>query len=602
MVMKNNLLYTSLLSLVCGCCSTQAAEEPVRQMNAVQLVTATERLAQHPEWVKPERMVRGGTIAAYLLTGQDVPANFTSNRENYLNAIIDLIWYFYGEAINKGQRFDEGTFVLKDPDFRFYTFLMNYAQSVNPDIKDNPQQDSRQHSGSNPYAYPRDSSHFTALEQGRSEAHAIGTSHFSEVYAIGNGYNGLYRHYGVDIRFDLESVDNALPTGNKSHILFGKIQQEPAMIFVKMEKIGMYKAPVSPSEWKILDAVKKRMPSTELALHGIDWAKAQWPKLLEQKFSPETVDAMRNWFDFDDNPNNRKERCPRGFIVQVFSALEVGTMTPDLYGASALLTNILGIKFVYLLNQFIETGDQRFMLLLKEFTSSYAPSALANPQIVDQCAEYLQQDTVVAGRLRAIVRELLAEYDHCELRTGREILLVPEDMVAAFYYRDIYEGKDAEHEKAICSAMLELPIRMRGSLEKLGEQPAAATIIIKDIDFHQNVLYDQIGRLARGSLLSKYFLRASEDCLRQISNTWHVLEGALEDLIVTSRKQTILPILLQNVRQPALVLNQFPYKQLLRSLAYIHDEKLEKIILNILSEKINEFLRQGVARSYGGGP
>jgi hypothetical protein len=537
-------------------------------------------LAQESEWVKPERVIRGGTIAAYLLAGQDVPANFTSNRENYLNAIIDLIWYFYGEAINKGQRFDEGTFVLKDPGFRFYTFLMNYSQSVNPDIKDNPRQDQRQNSSSNPYAYPRDSSHFTALEQGRSEARAIG-----------GGYNGLYRHYGIDVRFDLESSDNALPTGNKSHILFGKMQQDPAMIFIKMEKAGIYNAP--SSKW-LPEKIAKRVPSMELALHGWHWAKAQWPKLLEQQFSPEMVDAMRDWFDFDDNPNNRKERCPRKFIVQVLSAFEAGTMTPDMSVPCVLLANIVGIKFVYLLNQFIETGDQRVMQLLKEFTSSYAPSVLADPHVLDKLVEYLQQDTVVAGRLRAIIRGLLAEYDHCELRTGREILLVPEDLLAAFYYRDIYEGRDAEHEKEICSAVLELTIRMRDCLERLDKQPAAATVLVRGITFNQNILHEQIGRLAQENLLSKGFLRASEGGMSNLSNTWLLLEGALEDLMITSRKQTILPVLLQNARQPALVLGQLPYRQLLRSLSFIHDGRLEKIILNILSEKISEFLRQGI--------
>ena len=47
----------------------------------------------------------------------------------YLNAIIDLMWFYYDMAMEKNQAFSDGTFVLQDQGGRIYNFLLDYVRN-----------------------------------------------------------------------------------------------------------------------------------------------------------------------------------------------------------------------------------------------------------------------------------------------------------------------------------------------------------------------------------------------------------------------------------------------------------------------------------------
>jgi hypothetical protein len=135
------------------------------------------------------------------------------DRKEHLRAIVHIMWYLYSEAINKHEAFIEGSFIILDPDFKLYNFLMLYARRYNPDITG--QHDPLNHATNNPFACSRDSSHWKS-----SQAH--------------------WSHYGIDIRQEEDQpVYNILPTG-KPHLLFGIVGENPNRLFIKFEDHGLY--------------------------------------------------------------------------------------------------------------------------------------------------------------------------------------------------------------------------------------------------------------------------------------------------------------------------------------------------------------------------
>ncbi len=136
-----------------------------------------------------------------------------NDRKEHLRAIVHIMWYLYSEAINKHEAFIEGSFIILDPDFKLYNFLMLYARRCNPDITG--QHDPLNHATTNPFACSRDSSHWK-----KSQDH--------------------WSHYGIDMRFEEDKpVDNLLPTG-KPHLLFGIVGENPNRLFIKFEDHGLY--------------------------------------------------------------------------------------------------------------------------------------------------------------------------------------------------------------------------------------------------------------------------------------------------------------------------------------------------------------------------
>lgn len=137
------------------------------------------------------------------------------DRKEHLRAILHIMWYLYSEAINKHEAFIEGSFIILDPDFKLYNFLMLYARRYNPDITGQREHDPLNHATTNPFACSRDSSHWKTSQD-------------------------RWSHYGIDIRQGADQpVDNILPTG-KPHLLFGIVGENPNRLFIKFEDHGLY--------------------------------------------------------------------------------------------------------------------------------------------------------------------------------------------------------------------------------------------------------------------------------------------------------------------------------------------------------------------------
>jgi hypothetical protein len=141
----------------------------------------------------------------------------TQPREKYLRSIVDLIWFLYDKAGEKGQAFEkEGTFLIEDKDFNIYDALLGYVKLVNPTVT-GTKQDKPLHISYNAFAYPRDCSHYKQGEK-------------------------LYPRYGIDIRFDENGYQTRELPASKAHILFGKVLDWNGQqwIFIKPENNGLY--------------------------------------------------------------------------------------------------------------------------------------------------------------------------------------------------------------------------------------------------------------------------------------------------------------------------------------------------------------------------
>lgn len=141
----------------------------------------------------------------------------TQPREKYLRSIVDLIWFLYDKAGEKGQAFEkEGTFLIEDKDFNIYDALLKYVKLVNPTVT-GTKKDKPLHISYNPFAYPRDCSHYKQGEK-------------------------LYPRYGIDVRFDENGYQIRELPASKAHILFGKVLDWNGQqwIFIKPENNGLY--------------------------------------------------------------------------------------------------------------------------------------------------------------------------------------------------------------------------------------------------------------------------------------------------------------------------------------------------------------------------
>lgn len=235
----------------------------------------------------------------------------TLGQEQYLRSIIALVWFLYSQAIENNQLFEEGTFVIEDLGWRVNNFLMNYIQTYgavyggafkDPTKLNSPLtiynqpltqtlNDPALHGSFNPYGYPRQSSHYKVSQRNN-------------------------RHYGIDIRFGNSGELPLLPA-NKRHILFGKIDQNQQLLFLKPENYGLY----------FKDG---------LVYHGKElfesWArKAGW--------TPTS----------DDDPSYAKERIPAAFLKDFLQALNETNLPDKIKAEVAILaeSDNWGIKILY---------------------------------------------------------------------------------------------------------------------------------------------------------------------------------------------------------------------------------------------------------------
>ncbi len=227
----------------------------------------------------PELVEQGRKIACDLFTGERIPR---LDQGAYLNAIIDLMWFYYDMAIDKNQAFSEGTFVLQDQGNRIYDFLMKYVKMVNPkDINPVAIPPSYQ------FAYPRFSTHFKD-EQDK------------------------YGQYGIDIRFTLLSPQFLLPA-QKSHLLFGKINKD--LIYIKMENYGTCPDQFPQHAKQTGEAQARKMLPT------LD-------SYLKEYFPQRILDWAKNYVGTDDDPNYRKEHIPQQ-VLQIAIQILRSSHLPD---------------------------------------------------------------------------------------------------------------------------------------------------------------------------------------------------------------------------------------------------------------------------------
>jgi hypothetical protein len=569
------------------CCVLQlrSAEEKPIQFTERDLLEVTQRaLTRMPEGVAPiqdidqraQQIIRGGNIAYLIINNQALPfAVDMEHRQEYLNAIVDLIWYFYGQALTKGEAFQEGTFILADHDFAFYNFLMRYVKLVNHVVTDDPAQDHALMRSDNPYGYSRLSSHFVTTQRGHKDA-----------LQLGGSYQGLYRHYGIDIRSEQGLDYAALPTNDKSHILFGKIHERPDMMFIKIEKVGIYVAPLGETAQKTLPKPLRELaevlPGAEQIRHGFDWVKAQVPKIIEQKLSPESVKLIRNWIEFDDNLYNRKERCPRFIIENILSALGPSGMLPELAESFARWTVMLGIKYPYLIMQYCETGDQRYLDTLRAYMKTYSGSPLvekAQEQLREIVAS-LQKDSSLYKNLKILVCDLIQQFDHNSLRTGREVLLTRCDLLSSYMYHERVMGKNNPQTDNIINALAlsKTMIKMPFSMADVGQE------VIKV----RQVLLSRVQNPIIG-LPETNIKKLLGMCFYELYEEWNIYISALEYVLGESN-QTLFS-------QQSLVdslKRHMPYRQLMRSLPLIKDETVQRSVAQVIQAKIKELTGKGI--------
>ncbi len=210
------------------------------------------------------------------------------NRPEYLNNIIALMWYFFAEAINKDQGFYEGTFIFRNKKFsRIFEFLHTYVKKFGTTAFEGTGI-LRGTISSNPFAYPRKSSHFEF--EGKEKM----------------------QHFGIDIRFTQYSSALSLLPAKKRHILFGKIEKGESL-FIKFEHNGIYKY--------------------EVPYHGLNLIKSQLKKKWAKYIDP-TLDAP------DDVPNFRKERVPKREQTYFRKVSKVDVIGKEKYNIKFMLGEI----------------------------------------------------------------------------------------------------------------------------------------------------------------------------------------------------------------------------------------------------------------------
>ena len=205
---------------------------------------------------------------------------FNSSRQEYLAAIVSIMWYLYSEAINKQQAFIDGSFIILDPDLKLYNFLMYYARTYNKTLT-GTNRDPLSHKSDNPFAYSRDSSHWKETQS-------------------------LWSHYGIDIRFQEDQTSQPLlPTG-KSHILFGIVALEPVpRLFIKFEDNGIYGGS---------NLSNTLANGWELVRHGLNYIQSRVPK-QEKKMAPWLYDKLlKPIFGSDEGPEARREHTTVTFV------------------------------------------------------------------------------------------------------------------------------------------------------------------------------------------------------------------------------------------------------------------------------------------------
>lgn len=137
-------------------------------------------------------------------------------RKDYLFSILSVMWAIYNQSALNNKAFNEGSFKIKDHNGHLFNFLVGYVKfscrSNHPD---------KDWVGS-PFGYPRNGIIIT-------------DSHYNDPKF------GKEIAYGIDIRIHGDqNTLRALPTLDKTHILFGRIKiEEIWFTYLKFERVGL---------------------------------------------------------------------------------------------------------------------------------------------------------------------------------------------------------------------------------------------------------------------------------------------------------------------------------------------------------------------------
>ena len=295
-----------------------------------------------------EQMEKGKRYMQALLTHNEGSIAHTTQAE-YLNSIIAIIWYLYGGALRKGQDFIEGTFVLKDTNRIIFNYFINYIKRFGAPITGDPAQDKGLHVSFDPFGYPQASSHYQFQQE-------------------------TLCHYGIDIRYGVYGQELPILPAAKRHILFGLIDEQRNLIFIKPENYGLY----------YLDGIP---------MHGLELTLS----LLRKSSTipiPYLSGFVQRWIGSDDDPTNRKERVPENFVKAmaaiITQAEKSGEITAEVAKHIKLRIKIDGLKIL---------TDDELMNKLK-------------PAIQSVIKRYDNKQ----------------EFDHLKLRTGREVIFKDSDL------------------------------------------------------------------------------------------------------------------------------------------------------------------------------
>lgn len=316
-----------------------------------------------------EGQIKSGAYYMSLLLRGQAATIPTRNQEEYLRSIISIIWFLYSQAIENNQLFDEGTFVLEDLGWRVNTFLMNYIQTfggtVSGAVFKDPRklnspivtfkqpltqtiQDPPLHWSNNPYGYPRESSHYHVSQR-------------------------TFRHYGIDIRFGNSSELPLLPA-SKRHILFGKIDNDRQLLFIKPENYGLYY-------------------KDGMLYHGVELVES---KLRKFGVTPKS----------DDDPSYAKERIPAAFLNDFAIEVAASGLPNDRQKEliNLAMQDNWGIKILYfdalLANERFQALEKKYAQLYKHLRLRSGREVILTNQDLQNILRINQQQQLVTYRVQ----------------------------------------------------------------------------------------------------------------------------------------------------------------------------------------------------------
>lgn len=325
--------------------------------------------AKNPSQYAADMITKGAALYRRIIQGQVDVQQLQKNPNEYVKSIAALVFYFFSKAVEKKQGFSSGTMVIKDPGFRVYDFLYGYVTT-----KWKPRSMTKETliDIAGVGAYPRKSTHFNSfyLYTGKAKKGRLRQINKKDDFV----------HYGIDM------PNHFILPAQRKHILFGKVELNPPLIFIKLEYHGLGKKGVVQHVVGLSKSkMRKAMGKVIAQLKKIKFTQGPYLEKLLDRFA---------LVSSDDSANARRERIPIAILTE-FLALMLAEGSP----LKKEEIDIKGVKGL---------GIRRMITLL----DSYAAG---------------QQGTAAwRTALRDFAQQIRNEYDHVDIRLGREVILIPE--------------------------------------------------------------------------------------------------------------------------------------------------------------------------------